>query len=364
MKTFYLLCCLLTCSALARAAGAQEPPDANQPEPPDQRTDVLVIVGAGGTDEYAEQFRAWSERWRAATDAAQARWHIVGLEKDAQDADADRAAVQARITDLTAEPNSEPLWIVLIGHGTFDGQVARFNLRGRDLTAGDLAIWLGGAERPLVVINCSSASAPFVPALKGDNRIVVAATKSGFEVNYSRFGAFFAEAIADPAADLDKDQQVSVLEAFLAAASRVREFYEGEGRLATEHAILDDNGDGLGIPADWFRGVRATRSARDGAPLDGLRARQTRLVRSADERRLAPEKRARRDQIEAQIEDLRRRKDSLDEEAYYRELERLVVELARLMLGRPESESATPAQDPATPPPDRLAPEPLAPEPR
>src|SRR4029078_12500696 len=101
--------------------------------------------------------------------------------------------------------------------------------------------------------------------------MVVTATRSSSEVNFTRFGDYFSASVNDPTADLDKDGQTSLLEAFLAASSRTQEFYKQNGRLMTEHAILDDNGDGLGIGADFFKGLRASRSARSGAALDGAR---------------------------------------------------------------------------------------------
>src|SRR6185312_1167925 len=109
------------------------------------------------------------------------------------------------------------------------------------------------------------------------------------------------EAIADPRADLDKDGQVSLLEAFLTASGGVQEYYRTHSQLATEHALLDDNGDKLGTPADWFRGVRATRRARDGAPLDGIRAHQLHLIFSDRERRMPASVRQRRDQLELSL---------------------------------------------------------------
>jgi hypothetical protein len=152
-------------------------------------------------------------------------------------------------------------------------------------------------------------------------------------MNYARFGKYFADAVADAKSDLDKDGQVSLLEAFLSAAHRTTEFYKTEGRLATEHALIDDNGDGLGTPAEWFRGVRATKRARDGAALDGARAQQFTLLRSAAEQQLSPEMRARRDQLELQIADLRDAKAKMAEDAYFRELEKLLLELAALYDG-------------------------------
>jgi len=233
---------------------------------------------------------------------------------------------------LAAEPKegTEPLWLVLIGHGTFDGRIAKFNLRGPDLAATDLALDLQPFRRPLAVVNAASASAPFMNLLAGENRVIVTATRSGYEQNYARFGHYLAEALDDSAADLDKDGQTSLLEAFLTASHRVNEFYQTEGRLATEHALIDDNGDGRGTPADWFRGVRATRKAADSAALDGSRAHQFHLVPSAAERRLSPEVRVRRDEIEREIFELREGRDRMLIDDYYRRLEEKFIELSRL----------------------------------
>jgi hypothetical protein len=149
----------------------------------------------------------------------------------------------------------------------------------------------------------------------------VTSTRSGNEQNYARFGRFLAAAITDAAADLDRDGQVSLLEAYLAASQRTAEFYAGAMRLATEHALLDDNGDGLGTPADWFKGVRATRQAKEGAAVDGPRAHQFHLIRSAGERR---------DALELNLAQLRERKRALSAEEYQEKLRRLLLELAAL----------------------------------
>jgi hypothetical protein len=220
--------------------------------------------------------------------------------------------------------------VVLIGHGTFDGREAKFNLRGPDVSAVELAGWLDGVARPTVVINCASSSGPFINALSKPDRVIVTATRSGDEQNFARFGSHLAEAIADPTADLDKDDQISLLEAFLMASARVAEFYTTEARLATEHALLDDNGDELGTPADWFRGVRASKRAAEGAEPDGLRAHQLHLIPSDRERGMPAEIRARRDELEVELAQLRDRKEELSEDAYFGQLEPLLVELAFL----------------------------------
>src|SRR5262249_12227251 len=154
------------------------------------------------------------------------------------------------------------------------------------------------------------------------------ATRSGYEQNYTRFGQYLAEEITDSEADLDKDGQTSLLEAFLFASRRVAQFYQLEGRLATEHALVDDNGDGLGTPADWFRGIRAVKKAKDGAALDGVRAHQFHLLRNDAERTLLAAVRLKRDELELAIAKLRESKSTLSEDEYYRKLEPLMLELA------------------------------------
>jgi len=85
------------------------------------------------------------------------------------------------------------------------------------------------------------------------------------------------------------------------ASRRLTGFYQLEGRLATEHPLVDDNGDGLGTPADWFRGVRAIKKAKDSAALDGLRAHQFHLLRNESERNLPLAVRTKRDELELEI---------------------------------------------------------------
>src|SRR5690606_28587511 len=127
------------------------------------------------------------------------------------------------------------------------------------------------------------------------NRIIITATRSGHELNYARFGEAFAQAIGNAAADIDRDGQTSLLEAFVTAAQRVQAFYAEQGRLATEHALLDDNGDGHGTPAEWFRGTRLERKPEAGREPDGDRARLLALVSATDAPTLTEEQREQRD---------------------------------------------------------------------
>ncbi len=126
------------------------------------------------------------------------------------------------------------------------------------------------------------------------------------------------------------------------------EFYKQDARLATEHALLDDNGDGLGIPADWFKNTRATRAAKDGAPLDGAVAHRWHLLLSKEEQALGAEVRRRRDEVEAEIETLRARKSRLPEPEYYTELEKLMIRLAKVYAESPDTSNAS-GKPPAAP---------------
>lgn len=292
----------------------------------DQPT-VIIAVGAAGEEEFGKEFLEWSEFWARASDKAGANHVAVGLAPT--NATTDLSLLKQSLVNEPTNSTGE-LWLVLIGHGTFDGKEAKFNLRGPDLSATELAAWLKPFRRPLVVINCTSSSSPFINKLSAPGRVIVTATKSGYEENYARFGRYISEAIADPSADLDKDSQTSLLEAFVMASRRTAEFYEAEGRLATETALLDDNGDGLGTPADFFRGVRAVKKPAGGGSVDGLRAHQVHLIRSEQEQKMPPEVRARRDELEMSVARLRESKQQFAEDEYYKRLENLMVELAKL----------------------------------
>jgi hypothetical protein len=303
----------------------------------ESRPAVLVVVGASGEDQFSEQFQEWAGRWEAAAKQAKADISTIGVADLGEKADRD--VLQERLSEL-GKQDSEPLWLVLIGHGTFDGKTARYNLRGPDITAAELAGWLKEIQRPLVVLDCTSSSGPFLNELSAANRVIVTATRSGFEYNFARLGDYLSSAMTNLEADLDKDDQVSLLEAFLFAAAGVKEFYDSEGRLATEHALIDDNGDKLGTPADWFKGLRATKTAKDGATLDGLRAGQIALVKSSREQRLSPEQRVRRDELERQLAAIRQDKAKLPEDEYLVKIEPILLELGRLYQRAERGENA------------------------
>ncbi len=308
--------------------------------------DVVVVVGAPGTPEYGRSFTQWADNWQDAGRRSGAR--VVRIEGGGTPSARDR--LRAAVTD---QETDRPLWLVLIGHGTFDQRTARFNLVGPDVSAAELAEWIP-ADRPAAIINCASASAPFINRLSGKNRVIVTATKSGQEHNYARFGGFLSEVIADPGVDLDKDGQTSLLEAWLIAARRTQDFYAEAGRLATEHALIDDNADERGTRYDAFRGVRPV-ARTDGAALDGFRAHQWHLLRGSLERSMPPQLLAERDELEMAVFRLREHRSDFRQDQYYSELEQLLIPLATLY---EQAEAAQHAGgQPDAPPPKPEAPQ-------
>ena len=290
---------------------------------------LILVVGAGGEEKYADTFAKWASHWRMAAEAGGVKIATVGLEKSGEP---DRQRLKS-ILEAERKDGLHELWLVFLGHGTSDGKEPKFNLRSDDLAASELVEWLKPIQRTTVVVCGFSASGAWLKPLAAPGRVVITATRSGSENNYARFGGYLAESIADPAADLDKDGETSLLEAWLVASRKTADFYKEEGRIATEHSLLEDNGDGLGTPADWFRGVRAVKKAKDGTAPDGLRAAQIHLVHSAAERALTTAQRAERAALERDLAALRERKSVMKEDDYFRELEALMLKLARIYRG-------------------------------
>ncbi len=214
-------------------------------------------------------------------------------------------------------------WLILVGHGNYDGRRYKFNIKGPDLTDQDLERLLEGLDGPRAVVVAGTSSAgALVPALRGVNRVVVAATRER-ERQPPLFPRFFAEAPASPDADRDKNNRVSLLEAFLYSRRKVSAWFEEAGRIQTEHAILDDS-------------ARVRLAKEDGDSQAEVR-QGTGLLAAvcyldpASAPASLPEERSRaetRSRIQRQIDDLKLRKGEFTEEEYFRRLEALMVELA------------------------------------
>lgn len=306
---------------------------------------MVIVVGAPGEPEFATQFQEWAGKWRTAAESAGLQVQSVGLADaneqpaiepgtepvEATEAPAARDQLESLLKSVSNQPTTE-FWLVLIGHGSYDGKQSKFNLVGPDVSAEEITQWLEPLkpERATILVNCTSSSGGFIPALSGDRRVVLTATRTGSERNFARFGQYLAAAIDDPAGDLDKDGQTSLLESFLVASQRTAEFYRDNARLATEHALLDDNGDRRGTTFDWFSGIRVVRKPQSGELPDGRLAHALHLQVAPQENDWSPEKLARRDELEKQIEQLVADKEQFQVDDYYRQLEALLIPLARL----------------------------------
>lgn len=322
------LSCVARAQPPAPTAQSAAPRAESTAEPPITSPRLIVVQGAGGTQEYHKAFRQQASQWLALTQ--QSNMQLVHIhEGDSSAGQSHRDALRDAIAEATTA-KAPQLWLILIGHGTSERGTHKFNLVGTDVSSRELSDWLKPFEQVAIVINCSSASAPFLPELSGHNRIVVTATRSGSENNYSRFGGQLANCILDPATDIDHDDEVSLLEAFLAASTKTEMVYREQNRLATEHALLDDNGDKLGTGAEFFRGTRAVKTAKNAKQPDGAVAAKVILHALPAAVALSAEAQARRAEIETQIEQLRSRKPTPATQEYWSELEQLLLSLAQL----------------------------------
>ena len=311
-------------------------------ELPQSTEHLIIVMGAAGAEEYEKTFGAWGQGWRELADLRGWELTLIGPHADAETgtadtqaedaasaADSHRDQLQAAVAAHAADPQGR-LWIVLLGHGTYGGGVAKFNLVGKDVSAQELAEWLKPVVGPLVVINCASASAPFMTELASANRVLITATRSGSEINFARFGQYLAQALSDLSADIDHDLEVSLLEAFLAATAETQRFYREEARLSTEHALLDDNGDGVGTSGDFYRGIRPVKQAAAGSAVDGGTAKRMILYSLPEAPQLTAEQAAQRAELETHIDALRQQKSSLSESEYLDRLEPLMLQMAEI----------------------------------
>ena len=205
-------------------------------------TYYVVVAGLGGEPEYEQRFSGAAKDldriFKVSTDPGHV-YTLMGTQASA-------SKLRETLSTVARESKGDDDFVlVLIGHGSFDGREYKFNLVGPDVTAAEIAAMCDkiNARRQLVV-NTTSASGGSVAALERPGRAVIASTKSGTEKNATVFARYWAEALQDPAADTDKSDSISAMEAFTYAAKKTADFYDSQKRLATEHAVFDDVGTG------------------------------------------------------------------------------------------------------------------------
>ena len=296
------------------------------------RAFLLIVVGLAGDPEHGKTFHAWGNALAESSERlGVAPEHLVHLVDQPAEGDkkvtgrATREEVTKALESFARQAGPDDVvFITLIGHGSFDGRAAKFNMPGPDMGPADFAPLLGKLKsKQIVFVNTASASGPFVEVLSGPGRTVVTATRNGAEHYATLFGGHFVEALGSEAADADKNRRVSVLEAFLFAKAEVARAYEREGLLATEHAVLDDNGDKEGSQDPSAAG----KDGKDGKVATivslGTVGNDT-LPTDPKLRALYIERR----ELERRVESLRLLKESMQPARYTAELEQLVTALA------------------------------------
>jgi hypothetical protein len=285
---------------------------------------ALVITGASGGEEYAKKYDVWRTSFvqTLREKFAYPEDHIKVLSEEGGGDRATRENVRAAFADLRKRAVEGDVSVVLlIGHGTADSDDAKFNLVGPDLTVDEWSALVKPIAGRVVFVDASSGSFPFLAKLAGHGRVVVTAGDNAAQQFETVFPHFFIKAFDDPEADLDKNGKVSLLEAFTYTSAHVKEYYEEKGQLATERPLLDDTGEGVGREA--------------GSPgRDGTLAQITYLQPDVPPSMAGnPELAAlarQRTEVENKLDVLKAGKEGMAPDRYQAELERLLLELARL----------------------------------
>jgi len=282
-------------------------------------TYYVVVAGLGGEPDYEQRFTAAAKDLDRIFKATGSTAHVYVL-SGAQATAAQFAQAMGEIA-RNAKPEDD-FALILIGHGSFDGVAYKFNLVGPDLTAAEIATLCDHimARRQLIV-DTSSASGGAMQVLERPGRAVIAATKSGTEKNATVFARYWVEALQDPAADTDKSDSISALEAFNYASKKTAAFYESQKRLATEHAVFNDTGHGEPV-----------RQSGNG---QGTLLASFALLRLGTSQQAAndPAKRAlleKKDELEQKIDTLKYQKAAMDPDDYKKQLTEALVELAKV----------------------------------
>ena len=286
---------------------------------------ALIVSGASGGQEYAQQYDTWIDELSTLL-ASQMKLDPANIVTLAETPRPDTAATAANVRKVIAKlrravGREDLLFVVLIGHGTFDGADAKFNLVGPDLESAEWGELFAGIAGRLVIVNTTAASFPFIERLAGPRRIVITATDSAAQRFDTVFPEYFIKAFQQEASDIDKNGRISVWEAFTAAAAGVRRHYEQRGQLATERPLLDDNGDGIGKEASdpGEDGALASRTYLDEA-VPGAAPTDPTLVKLLQ----------RKTALESEVEELRIRRTFMPSADYAQEFEKLMIELAQV----------------------------------
>ncbi len=283
-------------------------------------TFYVTVAGLGGEPDYEQRFAAQAQEIDKLVRAGGPDAKVTTL----YGPQATKVNLQNALAQVARDAKpADAFVLMLIGHGGFDGYEYKINLPGPDISGVELATLLDHipCTRQLVV-NMTSASGGSRAALERPNRVVITATKSGNEKNATVFARYWVEALRDPAADTDKNETVSALEAFTYADQKTAQFYDTQKRLATEHPTLEDTGQGDGTrkpSPDNGEGLQASRFTI-------LRIGAAQIAAATPEKKALIEK---REDLEQQIDKLKYEKAAIPEDQYKKQLTALLLELAK-----------------------------------
>jgi hypothetical protein len=295
---------------------------------------LLIVVGLAGDPEHGKLFHKWGNTLAEASEKLGVTpERLVYLVDAPEEGDkhvtgkATRDEIAAALETFAKQAGPDDVvFVTLIGHGSFDGRTPKFNLPGPDIAPADFnALLKKLPSKQIVFVDTSSSSGPFVEELSGPGRTIVTATRNGAEQYDTLFGGYFVEGLTSEDADADKNQRVSVLEAFQYAKREVARAYEREGLLSTEHALLDDDGDKEGSQDPSPTAQDAKNKVGRMAAVISLGATDNGgLPTDPKLRALYIERR----DMERRVEALRLLKDSMEPARYQSQLEKLATDIA------------------------------------
>lgn len=284
-------------------------------------TFYLTVAGLGGEPEYEQRFEGWAKDLDKLLKTAEPNAHVDTLIGPG----AVKTAVEAKLRDIAkqAKPD-DTVVLMLIGHGSFDETDYKFNIPGPDITATEISNLMDKiAAKHQLIVNMTSSSGGSLVSLQRPGRIVITATKSGTEKNVTYFARYWIEALRDPAADSDKNEAVSALEAFRYAEQKTAKFFESQNRLATEHPMIEDTGKGDGTRAPGpENGEGLLASHFTVLHLGAVSAK----INDPEKLKLLK----RKEELEQSIDELKYKKASMDYAEYRKQLQGYLVELAQV----------------------------------
>jgi len=239
--------------------------------------DACVVVGAPGEPQFGKMFSQWANLW--VDGLSSRRTELIGNSTEQTSVISDRESLKRWIDQTKVLDPKRTRWLILLGHGTFDGKTTKFNLRGEDISSSELHL-------------------------------------------------------REETCDLDHDGAVSILEAFICGSQKTKQYYADNRLLATEHPLLDDNADSLGTSGESYRGVRpVAMNAPSNTPpekIDGRLAKRIALKVRPSDQGLSEESLAAIEKLEIQLESLRSSKELLQPDDYYSKLEKIFLEIAKI----------------------------------